>query len=203
MSGTNAPEPVGPHDPVHDAPRRQHQEPGRRSAAANDIRALRERRPATVGRKISPLAPLDSFDSLLENAVDASRPLDSDAMSESRVLSREIGRRGTFSGFADRLAAIGVSAIIALFFVIMLPAARQPNSTQLFAAAMRSFKTAFPRQHQGADAPAPALAGFQPLLASGDTAQAAERGQPEKASIRVLQQFMQWRQKANPSQPAR
>jgi hypothetical protein len=40
------------------------------------------------------------------------------------------------------------------------------------------------------------------LLASGDTAQAAEREQPEKESDKVLPQFLQWRQKANPSEAA-
>jgi hypothetical protein len=40
------------------------------------------------------------------------------------------------------------------------------------------------------------------LLASGDTAQAAEREQPEKESDKVFPQFLQWRQKANPSEAA-
>jgi hypothetical protein len=41
-------------------------------------------------------------------------------------------------------------------------------------------------------------------LASGDTAQAAKREQPEKnkESDKVRQQFLQWRHKANPSEAA-
>src|SRR6266852_3800534 len=62
----------------------------------------------------------------------------------------------------------------------VMPAARQLDSTQLFAAAVRSFTTALSQQHQSEDAPKPAPAEFQSLLASGDTAQAAEREQPEK-----------------------
>src|SRR6266851_4043421 len=62
----------------------------------------------------------------------------------------------------------------------VMPAARQPDSTQLFAAAVRSFTTALSQQHQSEDAPKPAPAEFHSLLASGDTAQAAEREQPEK-----------------------
>jgi hypothetical protein len=81
-----------------------------------------------------------------------------------------------------------VSAAIALFFVVMMPAARQPGSTQLFAAAVQS--TALSQPHQGEDAPKPAVAEFQSLLASGNTAQAAEREQPEKESDKVLQQFL-------------
>jgi hypothetical protein len=65
---------------------------------------------------------------------------------------------------------------------IMVSAARQPDSTQFFAAAK------------------PALAEFQSLPASGDIAHAAERVQPEKESDKVRQQFPQWRQKANPSE---
>jgi hypothetical protein len=72
----------------------------------------------------------------------------------------------------------------------------------LFAAAVQSFTTALSQQHQSEDAPKPARAEFQSLLASGDTAQAAEREQPGKESDKVLQQFLQWRQKANPSEAA-
>ena len=86
-------------------------------------------------------------------------------------------------------------SIIALFFVIMLPAALQPDSTQFFAAAVQSFTTALSQQYQSEDAPKPALAEFHSLLASGDTAQAAEREQPEKESDKVLQ-------KKNPSEAA-
>jgi hypothetical protein len=202
MNGTNEPEPGGPHDPMHDAPRRLREEPEQRSAAADDIRALRENRPETVGRTISPLAPLDSQ---LENAVYEAlrRPLDSHAMGETRALAGEIGRRGALFGVTGRrVASIGASGIIALFFLIMMPAARQPDSTQLFAAAVQSLTTALSQQPQGEDAPTPALAEFYSLLASGDTAQAAEREQPEKESDKVLERFLQWRQKANPSEAA-
>ena len=37
MSGTNEPEPVGPHGPMHYAPRRLREEPEQRSAAVDDI----------------------------------------------------------------------------------------------------------------------------------------------------------------------
>jgi hypothetical protein len=105
---------------------------------------------------------------------------------------------------ARRAATVmGVSAIIALFFVIMMPIARQPDSTQLLATAVQSFTTALSQEHQSEDAATPALAEFQSLLASGDIAQAAEREQPEKEPDKVLQQFLQWRQKANLSEAAR
>jgi hypothetical protein len=173
-------------------------------AAADDIRALREKRPEAVGRSMMP--PLALLDSRLENAVYQSlrRPLDSQATSETRPLAREMRQRGTLLGHAGRLvAAIGVSAIIAQLFVIMMPAARQPDNTQVFAADVQSFATALSQQHRSEDPPRPALAAFQSLLTSDDTAQADEREQPEKQSDRVLRRFLQWRQKANPREAAR
>jgi hypothetical protein len=198
MRGTNEPEPVGPHESMHDTPRRLHEKPERRSAAADDIRVLREKRPESVRRTISDLAALDAQ---LENAVYESlrRPLDSLAMGETRA--REMERRGTLFGVTGRqVASIGLSGIIALFFLIMMPTARQPDNTQLFAAAVQSLTTALSQQHQSETPPTPALAAFYSLLASGDTAQAAERGQPEQESDKLLQQFLQWRQNANPSE---
>jgi hypothetical protein len=197
MRVTNVPEPAGRHDPMHDAPRRLLEELERR-LAAEDMRALRGKRPETVGRTISPAVPLDAqpddavYDSPLQ-------PLDSDAMGDPRILARELGRRRTLFGVVGRLvAAIGVSAVIAQLFVIMMPAARQPDSAQMFAAAVRSL----PQRHQGEYAAKPALAGFQALLASGDTPPAAERAQPEKQSDDVLQRFLRWRHKANPNEAA-
>jgi hypothetical protein len=171
-----------------------------RLAAADDIPALRGKRPESV-RTAPPLAPLDSRP---ENAAYQSRrrPPESRATSETRPLARERKRRGTLLGHAVRLvAAIGVSAVIAQLFVIMMPAARQPDNTQVFAAAMQSF-TARSQQHRSGDAPRPALAAFQSLLASDDTAPTAGREQSAYQSDRVLRRFMQWR-KANPGEAAR
>jgi hypothetical protein len=171
-------------------------------AAADDIPALRGKRPEAVRRTIPPLAP---HDSQLANAVHESRhrPLDSHATSQTRPLAREIKRRGRLLGHLGRLvAAIGVSAIIAQLFVMMMPAARQPDNTQVFAAAVQLF-TARSQQHRSGDAPKPALAAFQSLLASDDTAPAAGREQPAYQSDRVLRRFLQWRQKANPGEAAR
>jgi hypothetical protein len=67
----------------------------------------------------------------------------------------------------------------------VMPAARQPDSTPLFAAAVQSFtplshsiKARTPRSRH--------LPEFQLPPASDDTAQAAEREQPEKESDKVL-----------------
>jgi hypothetical protein len=182
-----------------DLSRRLLEEIEQQLATADDSRASREQRPESAGRMIFPLAPIDSE---LENAVYESQslrwPLDSRAMSEIRALTRETKPRGTLFGLAGRVvAAIGVSAIIAQFFVIMMPAARQPDNTQVFAAAVQSYTMTLSQRHRSEDAAKPAT--FQSVLASDDTVQASER----EPSDKVLQQFLQWRQRANPREAAR
>jgi len=91
-----------------------------------------------------------------------------------------------------------------LFFVIMMPASRQADPAASFSATVQSFTSALaqqPPQQQIDEARKPALAEFQSLLAPTDSAQAAEREQPDKQSDKTLQQFLQWRQKvAEPAQ---
>ena len=102
--------------------------------------------------------------------------------------------------------AVVVSAIIALFFVVMMPA--RQDSAASFTATVRSFTTALSQQPSQPlpveEAKKPALAEFQSLLAASDTAQAAEHEQADKQSDKLLQQFMQWRQnqKTAPNEPA-
>ena len=78
-----------------DLSRRLLEEIEQQLTAADDSQALREQRPESVGRMIFPLAPIDSE---LENAVYESQslrwPLDSQAMSEIRALTRETKPRG-------------------------------------------------------------------------------------------------------------
>ena len=207
MSVANEPETTGPHDPMHYAPRRLRDKPEPRLSSADDARAEREKRlEAVIGRSISPPAPLDPS---LENAVYESlrRPIDPKLLGETRALTREFERRGTMLGVAGRIAAaVVVSAIIALFFVVMMPA-RQDNAAS-FTATVQSFTTALSQQPPQSlpveEAKKPALAEFHSLLAASDTAQAAEREQTDKQSDKLLQQFMQWRQnqKTAPNEPA-
>jgi hypothetical protein len=203
MNVTIEPGPVGPHDPKHYAPRRRREEAAPRLAAADEIRAVREKRVETVGRVISPLALMDAR---LENAVHESlrRPRDAQARVKARAPAGEVRHRSTLFGLAIRpMVAIVIWAAIALFFVIMMPGPRAPDATQL----LHSFTTALAPQRQSVDivpkrpseeAPKPALAEFHSLLAPGETAQAAERDQPDAESDKVLQQFLQWRRKSSP-----
>jgi hypothetical protein len=204
MSVANEPESTGPHDPMHYAPRRVREKPEPNSA--EDARAAREKRlEAVIGRNISPPAPLDTS---LESAVYESlrRPIDPKLLGETRALTREFERRGSVLGVVGRIAgAVVVSAIIALFFVVMMPARQQDNAAS-FTATVQSFTTALSQQPAQPlpteETKKPALAEFQSLLAASDTAQAAEREQTDKQSDKLLQQFMQWRQsqKTNPNE---
>ena len=209
MSVASEPESTGPHDPMHYAPRRLRDKPEPRLTPLEDARALRERRlDAVIGRSISPPAPLDPQ---LENAVYETlrRPIDPKLLGETRALARELERRNSLFGLTGRLvAAIGDSAIIALFFIVMMPA-RQRDTAASFQTAVQSFTTALsqqqqppqPQQQPNDDTKKPALAEFQTLLTS-DTAQAAEREQSERQSDKLLQQFLQWRQKSAPADNA-
>jgi Sec-independent protein translocase protein TatA len=194
---------------MHYAPRRLRDKPEPRLTPLEDARALRERRlDAVIGRSISPPAPLDPQ---LENAVYETlrRPIDPKLLGETRALARELERRNSLFGLTGRLvAAIGVSAIIALFFIVMMPA-RQRDTAASFQTAVQSFTTALsqqqqppqPQQQPNDETKKPALAEFQTLLTS-DTAQAAEREQSERQSDKLLQQFLQWRQKSAPADTA-
>ena len=198
MSVANEPESTGPHDPMHYAPRRVRERPGPRQTPAEDMRAARERRMgAVVGRNAAPV-PLDIS---LENAVYESlrRPIDPKLLSETHALTREFERRGSIFGAAGRvIAAVLLSAIVALFFVVLMPA-KQQDSASTFAASVQSFSTALSRQPpQPLQAPEepqkPALTEFNSLLPASDAAQTAERNPSDKQSDALLQQFMQWRQ---------
>jgi hypothetical protein len=99
-------------------------------------------------------------------------------------------------------AAIGVSAIVALFFVIMVPASRdysrqQPDADNSSVSGfLQSLKTALSQPRQKDDDAKPALAEFQAILASPPTAPPPVS---REESETLLQQFVQWQQK--PAQP--
>ena len=88
----------------------------------------------------------------------------------SHVFEPETDRRMTLTGVAARLAAaIGVLALVALFLAMAVPN--------------------LPHQKDG---PKCALAEFQPFLTLVEASQSATREPSEK----LLQRFMQWRQKS-------
>jgi hypothetical protein len=175
MSSVSEQDHLNPRDPLYYAPRWLRD----RSAT------LRDADPKT------PFSPA-SFDSQLEGAVsDALRhPLDPEVMREP-----ELERKALWSVAARFAAAIGVSAVVALFFVVVVPGSRQGDSEpSTFSGIAQSIKNALFQSRD--DSPKPAINEFQAILASTKPGNPATSDQSEQ----LLKQFMQWRE--NPASPA-
>ena len=84
---------------------------------------------------------------------------------------------------------------MALFFVIMIPAARQSDSGTL-AGIVQSVKAMVIQPRARDEATKPAVAEFQAILTAAQNSQPVT---PEQSG-ELLQQFVQWRQKPAPSQ---
>jgi hypothetical protein len=164
MSANEQDQPT-PNDPLYYAPRR-----------------VRER-PESPLNPASPEQPSNSAYHPLP------RSLDPEVMQEVAALAHDhVDRRKALFG----AAAIGVSALAALFVVLMVHASQERDTGASFAAVVQSMKAA---QAQQGDAK-PALSEFRGLLASSETSQGAPREQSDK----LLQQFMQWRHRADAPQ---
>jgi hypothetical protein len=198
MSSLSDQDHLNPNDQLYYAPRwlRERAEP------VPAAPALPEKRSQSLVR---PNTPPHSFDALLEEAVAESlrHPLDPEVMHEPPGFVRELDRRMAILSVAGRFAAaIGVSAIVALFFVIMVPAsrdyARQPDGdASSVSGILQSMRTALSQPRQRDDELKPALSEFQAILAS-PSPQAAPAPQPvarEESESSLLQSFVQWQQK--------
>ena len=187
MSAMSEQDHLNPRDPLYYAPRE-----------------LRERSrsrltpPAGAGTD-QPFAPA-SFESELENAVSQAlrHPLDPEVIQELPEFTREMDRRGALFSVAGRFAAaVGVSALVALFFVVMVPASRQSDGdSSASPGIVQSIRTAVLPQPREA-ASKSAISEFQPILTS---TQAGRPANPEQAE-QLLKQFMQWREKPAPTAP--
>ena len=109
MSSVSEQDHLNPRDPLYYAPRWLRE----RSATFRD-----------GDRESTALTPVVTFDSRLENAVSTAlrHPLDPEVMREP-----EQEKKALWSVAARFGAAIGVAAIVALFFVIVVPVARQSD----------------------------------------------------------------------------
>ncbi|BAM87046.1 hypothetical protein S58_10350 [Bradyrhizobium oligotrophicum S58] len=205
MSSLSEQNPMNPQDPLHYAPRwlRERPEAARLSLVGDNAKAAEAAERPASGQQQGPL------DARLETAVFESlrQSLNPQVMREPPDLERERDRRSVVFKIAGRFAAAtGVAAVVALFFVNIVPVWRQPDASSSFVAAVQSMKTLPPvaadvqdakadqtsSLPERAEAPAPALSQFKSLLASDAQAPAAEAETPEKP---MLQQFMQWNQK--------
>ncbi|WJR79111.1 hypothetical protein [Bradyrhizobium sp. NP1] len=176
MSALSEQGPTTPNDPLHYAPRRlrERTEPSLSSFAE-------------AGRDTRPIMPPTSLDASLENAVYQSlrRSLDPEIVPQPATLARSGRSKALFGA-----AAIGVSALAALFFVYMVHASQETDAAS-FAAAVQSMKAP---PAPATEAPsASALAEFRGVLTA---AQANQQPATHEESEKLLQQFVQWRQKA-------
>ena len=193
MSSLSERDHLNPNEQTYYAPRWLHDRPEKRLAPSSE-------KSSEPVRSLSS-QPASSLDSQLESAVSSAlwRPLDPEVIQEPPGLAEDRG--SALITVAGRFAAaVGVSAIVALFFVIMVPASRLPDSGGS-SGIVKSIKSALFQPGQHDDASKPAIAEFQPILASA----AAQGSQPAPAAApapaareqsgQLLQQFMQWRQK--------
>jgi len=175
MSSVSEQDHLNPRDPLYYAPR-----------------WLRERSAARGDGPQTSFSPA-SFDSQLESAVsDALRhPLDPELMNEPHLESK----KALWTVAARFAAAIGIAALVALFFVVAVPGSRQGDSeTSTFAQSIKT--TLF---QSGEASPKPAISEFQALLAATPPSTPAATEQDNQ----LLQQFMQWREKPDPAAPQR
>jgi hypothetical protein len=221
MSSMSEQNPMNPQDPLHYAPRWLRERPESTRLAL--VEETRDAAPTVEHTDRAVMPAVNHLDSRLETAVFESlrHSLDPHVMREPPDFTRERDRRSVILKIAARFAAAtGVAAVVALFFVNIVPVSRQPDASSSFVAAVQSMKTTMPAaasvtapvaaatadvsevKAEQTDAkpdkadinPAPALSQFQSLLASGDAAQASTKTEatPDKP---LLQQFMQWNQK--------
>jgi hypothetical protein len=179
MSSMSEQDHLNPRDPLYYAPR-----------------SMRERsvtRGASTETQFSPV----SFDSQLESAVsDALRhPLDPELMHEPDLESK----KALWTIAARFAAAIGVAALVALFFVVAVPGSRQSDGEQssTFTNVAQSIKSAL--SPSGEASQKPAINEFQSLLA----ATPASAPPASEQDAQLLKQFMQWREKPDPATPQR
>ena len=198
MSEMGEQDQVASQDPLNYAPRWLREKPEQRPAASSEPRAERDTKLESVGRAVSRTSTLDRQ---LESAVYESlrHSLDPQVMPEPPGFGRgQEAKR--FSSFASRVAvAVGVSAVVALFFVIMTPAARQPDAGASLATTLENLTAAVAKSSPPDDGAKPALAEFKGLLAQPQepSGQIANQQQSEQ----LLQQFKSWREKAGPNDP--
>jgi hypothetical protein len=195
MSVLSEQSPSNPQDPSHYAPRKPSERSELRlSAISSAVGETAFERPPNPGASRS-LA----LNAELEHAVYESlrRQMDPLPVPEPANLNQERSRRrGVLAIAGGIVAAVGVSAVVALLFVTLMPGFRDRDANQPFLARTASSPES---QQVGDDGSKPALDQFRSALASTEVDQSATREKSE----RLLEQFMQWRQKTKSAETAR
>ena len=186
MSSVSEQDHINPRDPLYYAPRWLRE------------RSASQRGGSPAETQFSPT----SFDTQLESAVSNAlrHPLDPEVMNEPDLESK----KALWSVAARFAAAIGVAALVALFFVVAVPGSRQNNDGEqaqaqpqpsTLSGVAQSIKSALAAEASQK----PAINEFQALLASPAPSAPAQSEQ----SNQLLQQFMQWREKPDQAAPQR
>ncbi len=199
MSTVNKHGHLNPNDPAYYAPRwlRERSEAQRSPS-----------RETSFGEPRRPISAPASFDASLEDAFPRSlqRSLEPEAIPEPPGLVRELDRRIALVGVVRRLGlVVGVSALVALLFVIMVPTSRdsaQPSDSGASSSSgiLQSIRSAFSQSAQSGADTQPALSQFQPATPAlaGTSEPVTIREQPDG----LLQQFLQWRQNPDSTVPS-
>jgi hypothetical protein len=219
MSALSEQDHLNPHHPMYYAPRWLREKSGSRPASSLEPRADSSQEPTSepVGR---PTGSPVSFDNQLETAVSEAlrHPLDPVVIHESPGLARDLDRRMALVSIAGRFAAaVGVSAVVALFFVIMAPSSWQPGSNgSSLGGVVQSIRTVLLPSSQTDTAPKSAIADFQAVLALSKASLPVTPEPPamtpeppavtpeapavtREQSKQLLEGFVQWRQKPAPT----
>jgi hypothetical protein len=191
MSSLSEQDHLNPNDPRYYAPRWLRERSALRLSPSSETNSERARLPVSS----SP-----SFNALYEEAVSKAlqSPLDPEVIHESPEFVNELDRRLALIRVARRFAAaVGIAALVALFFVIMVPASRDyarpaDGGASSFSGIWQSIRTALYQPPRRDDDAKPALSEFQTLLASTRTSPPVIT---HEQSETLLQQFLQWRQK--------
>jgi hypothetical protein len=205
MSSFSEQDPLNPNDPEYYAPLRLRERAAKLGPSLSQVARSEPIRS-------SPISLPASLDVQLKNEVSDAlwKPLAPEVIHQPVELARKLDRRTAQLGVAA--AAAGVATVVVLLFVIMKPASRQSDAGSTSTEITGSTSTALSQSGQGdvGSKPAlaefqalvgskPAIAEFQALLASVPPSQPANQEQSQQ----LLQQFWQWRKKANATEPSR
>ena len=196
MSTLGEEDPLDPNNPMSYAPPWMREEARSRSIASNETKLELPQRSVTSS---------SSFDTFSEAVSKSLRNrLEPEVMHEPPGYNNRFGQWRELIPVAVRFAAaVGVSALVALFFVFMIPASRdraqdhvQDSTASLVPA---SSKTASQTQAPRESESKPALAQFETILAADRAAQPADPAKTHEMtheqSETLLHQFVRWQQK--------
>jgi hypothetical protein len=187
MSTTNDEEHLDPNNPMSYAPRWMREEAKSRAEASDDSM------PELPKRSVAVSLP-NSFDVLLKEAISKSlrHPLDPETVQAPAGLGQW---RELFPVAARFAAAIGVSTLVALFFVYVIPASREHAQDSNASGVLQSLTAAFHKQAPREAEAKPATTEVQTILAANRAAQPAGAAMTHEQSEALLHQFVQWQQK--------